>query len=119
MRLPNLIGTGKVEADLDRRRDEAVPFGLADGDPRLNVMFPSEHELRTTLVLFADFGNEAGAGSGKFNVMHLDLFPESGIEGKHAFNLGTPGAEVYLSLIEEVWLKEVESIFHDIISPLG
>jgi hypothetical protein len=80
MGLPNSIGTGQVAADLERRRDEATPLGLADLDTMGDVVFPSKDEFRTTLVFFTDLGHEAGAGSRKFKIVHLDLFPESGIK---------------------------------------
>ena len=45
-----------------------------------NVIFPSEDELRTTLIIFTDLSYETGTGSRKINIEHLDLFPESGIK---------------------------------------
>jgi hypothetical protein len=80
MGLSNPIGAGQVAADLKRRRDEAAPLGLADLDTRGDVVFPSEDEFRTTLVFFTDLGHETGAGSRKFNIVHVDLIPESRIK---------------------------------------
>ena len=80
MGFPNPIGTGKVAADLQWRRDKATPIGLAGTDPLGNLVFSSKDELWTTLVIFTDFSHEAGAGSRKFNIAHLDFFPEIGIK---------------------------------------
>jgi len=80
MGLSNPIGTGQVAADLERRRNEAAPLGLADRDTLGDFVFSSEDELRTTLVFFADLGHEAGAGSRKFNIVYLDLIPKSWIK---------------------------------------
>jgi hypothetical protein len=80
MGLSNPIGTGQIAADLERRRDEAAPFGLTDRYTLGDGVFSSEDEFRTTLVFFADLGHEVGAGSRKFNIVYIDLFPESGIK---------------------------------------
>jgi hypothetical protein len=80
MGLSNPISISQIAADLKRRRDEAMSLGLADLYTMGDVVFPSEDELRTTLVFFADLGHETGAGSRKFNITYLDLFPESGIK---------------------------------------
>jgi hypothetical protein len=80
MGLTSSIGTGQVAADLDRRRDEAAPLGLANVDLLGDLVCSSKDELRTALVFFADFGHEAGAGSRKFNIVYIDLFPESGVK---------------------------------------
>ncbi len=80
MGLPNPIGTRQVAADIERHRDEAAPLGLADRYTPGDVVFSSEDELRTTLVFFTDLGHETEAGSRKFNIVHLDFIPESGIK---------------------------------------
>jgi hypothetical protein len=80
MGLPNTIGTGEIATDLERRRDEAAPLGLADLDTLRDFVFSSKDEFRTTLVFFTDLGHEVEAGSRKFNIVYLDLIPESGIK---------------------------------------
>jgi hypothetical protein len=112
MGLTNPIGTGQVAANLKRYWDEAVTLGLTNCDPLGDLASSSKDELRTALVFFADLSHEAGAGSREFNIAYIDLFPESGVKWKHTFNLGASGAEVSLSLIDEVWFKQIKSIFH-------
>lgn len=80
MGLTNPIGTGQVAADLERYRDEAEPLGLANCTPPGDWVYSSEDELRTALVFFADLSHEAGARSREFNIVYIDLFPESGVK---------------------------------------
>jgi len=52
-----------------------VPFCLTDRDLLGNAVFSSQDELRTTLIIFTDLSHETEAGSRKFDIVNLDLFP--------------------------------------------
>ena len=69
MGLTNPIGASQVAADLDRYRDEAVPLGLTGFDSLRYWVYSPKDKLWTALVIFADLGHEAGAGSREFNIV--------------------------------------------------
>jgi hypothetical protein len=75
MGLTNPIGSSQVAADLDRTRDEAVPLGLTGFGLLRGLVFSSEYKLRTTLIIFTDLGDKAGARSREFNIVYVNLSP--------------------------------------------